>query len=117
MTIRQQLNMTQARFSEVFGFSLDAVKHWERWAADPGSRGPGISDSDCQGSTGRLIRIASGNRIVGTKAALDPRQSDAPNRLGRPAKEASGAGAKASRARSGASFAQSGSGDKIDEAS
>jgi putative transcriptional regulator len=28
-TIRQQLNMTQARFSEVFGFSLDAVKHWE----------------------------------------------------------------------------------------
>lgn len=27
--IRQRLHMTQARFSSVFGFSLDAVKHWE----------------------------------------------------------------------------------------
>lgn len=28
-TIRQRLHMTQARFSDTFGFSLDAVKHWE----------------------------------------------------------------------------------------
>ena len=27
--IRGRLNMTQSRFSDVFGFSLDAVKHWE----------------------------------------------------------------------------------------
>jgi len=27
--IRQRLRMTQARFAEMFGFSLDAVKHWE----------------------------------------------------------------------------------------
>ena len=27
--IRSGLRMTQARFSEVFGFSLDAVKNWE----------------------------------------------------------------------------------------
>ena len=27
--IRKRLNMTQARFSDTFGFSLDAVKHWE----------------------------------------------------------------------------------------
>jgi len=27
--IRRRLNMTQARFSNTFGFSLDAVKHWE----------------------------------------------------------------------------------------
>lgn len=27
--IRQRLHMTQAAFSESFGFSLDAVKHWE----------------------------------------------------------------------------------------
>lgn len=27
--IRQSLHMTQARFSDTFGFSLDAVKHWE----------------------------------------------------------------------------------------
>lgn len=28
-SIRKRLKMTQARFSETFGFSLDAVKHWE----------------------------------------------------------------------------------------
>lgn len=27
--IRRKLKMTQARFSGTFGFSLDAVKHWE----------------------------------------------------------------------------------------
>jgi len=27
--IRNRLGMTQARFSETFGFSLDAIKHWE----------------------------------------------------------------------------------------
>jgi len=27
--IRKGLQMTQARFSDAFGFSLDAVKHWE----------------------------------------------------------------------------------------
>ena len=27
--IRSRLGMTQARFSETFGFSLDAIKHWE----------------------------------------------------------------------------------------
>jgi putative transcriptional regulator len=28
-SIRKGLNMTQAAFSDRFGFSLDAVKHWE----------------------------------------------------------------------------------------
>jgi putative transcriptional regulator len=28
-SIRNKLRMTQARFSDVFGFSLDAIKHWE----------------------------------------------------------------------------------------
>lgn len=28
-SIRQRLKMTQATFSSTFGFSLDAVKHWE----------------------------------------------------------------------------------------
>ena len=27
--IRHRLGMTQARFSDTFGFSLDAIKHWE----------------------------------------------------------------------------------------
>jgi len=28
-SIRTKLNMTQSRFSDTFGFSLDAIKHWE----------------------------------------------------------------------------------------
>lgn len=28
-SIRKNLRMTQAKFSDAFGFSLDAVKHWE----------------------------------------------------------------------------------------
>ena len=28
-SIRKGLHMTQAKFSDAFGFSLDAVKHWE----------------------------------------------------------------------------------------
>ena len=28
-SIRNKLKMTQSRFSETFGFSLDAIKHWE----------------------------------------------------------------------------------------
>ena len=27
--VRKRLGMTQARFSSTFGFSLDAIKHWE----------------------------------------------------------------------------------------
>lgn len=33
--IRKNLNMTQARFSDTFGFSLDAVKHWETGRRTP----------------------------------------------------------------------------------
>src|SRR5579862_1526326 len=33
--IRKRLNMTQARFSDTFGFSLDAVKHWEGGRRNP----------------------------------------------------------------------------------
>jgi putative transcriptional regulator len=35
--IRGRLNMTQARFSDTFGFSLDAVKHWEGGRRTPES--------------------------------------------------------------------------------
>jgi putative transcriptional regulator len=33
--IRGRLGMTQAKFSEAFGFSLDAVKHWEGGRRQP----------------------------------------------------------------------------------
>jgi putative transcriptional regulator len=38
--IRNHLHMTQARFSNTFGFSLDAVKHWEggRRTPEPSAR-------------------------------------------------------------------------------
>jgi putative transcriptional regulator len=35
--IRQRLKMTQASFSDTFGFSLDAVKHWEGGRRTPES--------------------------------------------------------------------------------
>jgi putative transcriptional regulator len=35
--IRKSLNMTQSRFSDTFGFSLDAVKHWEGGRRTPES--------------------------------------------------------------------------------
>ena len=35
--IRKRLKMTQARFSDTFGFSLDAVKHWEGGRRKPES--------------------------------------------------------------------------------
>ena len=35
--IRKKLKMTQARFSSIFGFSLDAVKHWEGGRRTPES--------------------------------------------------------------------------------
>src|SRR6202158_278014 len=34
-SIRNKLNMTQARFSNTFGFSLDAIKHWEGGRRSP----------------------------------------------------------------------------------
>lgn len=33
--IRDRLHMTQARFSEIFGLSLDAIKHWEGGRRQP----------------------------------------------------------------------------------
>lgn len=38
--IRNHLHMTQVKFSNTFGFSLDAVKHWEggRRTPDPSAR-------------------------------------------------------------------------------
>lgn len=35
--IRKRLKMTQARFSDTFGFSLNAVKHWEGGRRTPES--------------------------------------------------------------------------------
>jgi putative transcriptional regulator len=35
--IRHQLHMTQSKFSDCFGFSLDAVKHWEGGRRTPES--------------------------------------------------------------------------------
>jgi putative transcriptional regulator len=36
-SIRKGLKMTQSRFSDTFGFSLDAVKHWEGGRRTPDS--------------------------------------------------------------------------------
>jgi putative transcriptional regulator len=33
--IRSHLHMTQSKFSDCFGFSLDAIKHWEGGRSTP----------------------------------------------------------------------------------
>ena len=40
--IRKRLSMTQSRFSDTFGFSLDAVKRWEGGEDAPRSRPPAL---------------------------------------------------------------------------
>jgi putative transcriptional regulator len=40
--IRNHLHMTQAKFSNTFGFSLDAVKRWEGGEDAPRSRPPAL---------------------------------------------------------------------------
>ena len=43
-SIRKKLNMTQAAFSDNFGFSLDAVKHWEGGRRTPEVPARGLPD-------------------------------------------------------------------------
>jgi putative transcriptional regulator len=44
--IRNHLHMTQAKFSNTFGFSLDAVKRWEGGKTHPGAVRPRLSDNN-----------------------------------------------------------------------
>ena len=48
--IPNKMRMTQARFSDVFGFSLDAIKHWEggRRTANVMSRHPPLPSGPAQ---------------------------------------------------------------------
>jgi putative transcriptional regulator len=48
-SIRKGLHMTQAKFSDAFGFSLDAVKHWEGGRRTPEASAR-LPQGDCQES-------------------------------------------------------------------
>ena len=48
--IRTQLHMTQAKFSSAFGFSLDAIKHWEGGRRTPEVLGSRLSHRHLQKS-------------------------------------------------------------------
>src|SRR5271168_4105238 len=75
-SIRKRLKMTQARFSDTFGFSLDAVKHWEGGRRTPESsarafltviaRNPGAVIAALHPEMGRETRRSS----VGKKREL-----------------------------------------------
>lgn len=49
-SIRNKLNMTQSRFSNTFGFSLDAIKHWEGGTTHARSASPHAAYRDRQES-------------------------------------------------------------------
>ncbi len=78
-SIRTKLNMTQSRFSQTFGFSLDAIKHWEG-----GRRTP-------EAPARTLLTVIDKNPVA-VMTALDPRV-----RKKMPAKNAAKAVARAQR--------------------
>ncbi len=69
-SIRKSLKMTQARFSETFGFSLNAVKHWEGGRRTPES-------------SARAFLIVIANNPAAVIAALHPQIQQHTNRSGR----------------------------------
>jgi DNA-binding transcriptional regulator YiaG len=54
--IRNRLGMTQARFSDTFGFSLDSIKHWEGGRRTPESAGSHFAHRNRQESSCRANR-------------------------------------------------------------
>ena len=58
--IRNRLGMTQARFSDMFGFSLDAIKHWEGGRRTPEAPARTSAYRDRQESRRRAQRPGSG---------------------------------------------------------
>ncbi|MGO9777376.1 MAG: helix-turn-helix domain-containing protein [Terracidiphilus sp.] len=67
--IRKRLKMTQARFSDTFGFSLDAVKHWEGGRRTPES-------------SARAFLTVIAKNPTAVIAALHPQQPSAHNFTG-----------------------------------
>ena len=54
--IRNRFGMTQATFSDTFGFSLDAIKHWEGGRRIPEAAGSHFAHRDRQESRCRAQR-------------------------------------------------------------
>lgn len=84
--IRQRLKMTQARFSDTFGFSLDAVKHWEGGRRTPETsarafltviaRNPGAVISALHPApAGLAARRKSPGKVQAREASSDRRMS------------------------------------------
>jgi putative transcriptional regulator len=69
--IRKRLKMTQARFSDTFGFSLDAVKHWEGGRRTPES-------------SARAFLTVIARNPAAVIAALHPAQQSAHRSTARP---------------------------------
>lgn len=60
--IRKRLKMTQARFSDTFGFSLDAVKHWEGGRRTPESAARAFLTVIDKNPAAVLVALQSGSR-------------------------------------------------------
>jgi putative transcriptional regulator len=92
--IRNRLGMTQARFSNTFGFSLDAIKHWEG-----GRRSP-------EASARTLLTVIDKNPGA-VLAALNPaavgssKPTNVPARVGRKHQASSGVKRKTHSAEGG----------------
>lgn len=61
--IRRKLNMTQSRFSDTFGFSLDAVKHWEGGRRTPESSARAFLTVIARNPSAVIEALHPGNKI------------------------------------------------------
>jgi putative transcriptional regulator len=74
-SIRKRLHMTQAGFSAAFGFSLDAVKHWEGGRRNPEASARAfltVISKNPEAVFGALHPVASGktkHRVLSGKEA------------------------------------------------
>jgi putative transcriptional regulator len=76
------LTMTQSRFSDTFGFSLDAVKHWEGGRRTPESSArafPTVIARDPQAVISALHQPAAPNAANVAAAKKDRRRKPAKN--------------------------------------
>jgi putative transcriptional regulator len=93
-SIRKRLNMTQARFSDTFGFSLDAVKHWEGGRRTPESSARAFLTVIAKNPTAVISALHPAQTMVARKSS-GPSTNKAKSKRRPPMKTASARGIEA----------------------
>ena len=75
-SIRKKLNMTQSKFSDTFGFSLDAVKHWEGGRRTPESSARAFLTVIARNPNAVIEALHPGNKVRVTLKRSKKRESN-----------------------------------------